>query len=79
MNLDGPSLDWSNDGLVESLPWPGDDVNKGEPKYKSLGSVFEHRKPLVEADVLIFPMMLYDLVLGLPWRQTRKLTAAKVN
>jgi len=51
-------------------PWPGDDVCK-QSNGQSLGSVFEHLKPVDESEVLVVPMKVYDLVLGLPWLMVR--------
>jgi len=59
-------------------PWPGDDVCK-ESHCQSLGSVFEHLKPVDESEVLIILMKAYNLVLGLRGQETRKLTAATVD
>jgi hypothetical protein len=35
-------------------------------------SYFEHEQPVNESEVLIVPMMAYDLGLGLPWPKARK-------
>jgi len=45
----------------------------------SLVQYFEHLKPVDESEVLVIPMKVYNLVLGLPWKETRKSTSATVN
>jgi len=38
--------------------WPGDDVCKGEPKGKAIGSVLEHLKPVDESEGLEVTMQV---------------------
>jgi hypothetical protein len=45
---------------------------KDSRKTRLSVSYFEHEQPVDESDVLIVPMMAYDLVLGLPWFKTAK-------
>jgi len=52
---------------------------KESRKASLLAQDFEHLKPVDKWEVLVVPMKVYDLVLGLPWWETQKLTAAKVN
>jgi hypothetical protein len=59
-------------------PWPGDDVCT-ESNGQSPGRVSEHLKQVDESQVSIIPIMAYNLVLGLPWQQSRKSTAAMVD
>jgi hypothetical protein len=40
---------------------------------------FEHLKPVDELESLVISMKAYNVVLGLPWKETRILTAATVN
>jgi hypothetical protein len=40
---------------------------------------FEHLKPVEESEVLISPVMAYNIVLGLPWQETQKSTAVTVD
>ena len=37
---------------------------------------YQHLKPVDESEVVVIPMKAYNLVLRLPWQETRKLTAA---
>ena len=34
---------------------------------------FEYLKPVDKSEVLVSPMMAYNLVLGLPWQETRNI------
>jgi hypothetical protein len=44
---------------------------KGSRKTRLSVSYFEHEQPVDESEVLIVPMMAYDLELGLPWPKAR--------
>jgi hypothetical protein len=44
---------------------------KDSRKTRLSVSYFEHEQPVDESEVLIVPMMAYDLVLGLPWFKAR--------
>jgi hypothetical protein len=44
---------------------------KGSRNTRLSVSYFEHEQPVDESEVLIVPMMAYDLVLGLPWPKAR--------
>jgi hypothetical protein len=44
---------------------------KSSRKTRLSVSYFEHEQPVDESEVLIVPMMAYDLVLGLPWFKAR--------
>jgi len=48
-------------------------------KASLLVQYFEHLKPVDESKVLVSPMMAHNLVLGLPWQETRKSIAAMVD
>jgi len=41
-------------------------------KTEFMVQYMEHLSPVQEAEVLVVPMGAYDLVLGLPWFQSRK-------
>ena len=45
-------------------------------KATLLVQYFEHLEPVEESEVLVIRMKAYNLVLGLPWQETRKSTAA---
>ena len=53
-------------------------VKKGR-KANPLVQYTEYRKQGDEWEVLVIPMMVSNLVLGLPWRETRKSTGTKVD
>jgi hypothetical protein len=44
---------------------------KDSRKTRLSVSYFEHEQPVDESEVLIVPMMAYNLVLGLPWFKAR--------
>jgi hypothetical protein len=52
---------------------------KESRKASLLVQYFEYLKPVDESEVLVIPMKAYNLVLGLPWQETRKSTAATVD
>jgi len=52
---------------------------KESQKASLLVQYFEYLEPVDESEVLVIPMKEYNLVLGLPWQETRKSTAVTVD
>jgi hypothetical protein len=52
---------------------------KESQKASLVVQYFKYLKTVDESEVLVSPMKAYNLVLGLPWQETRKSTGAKVD